>query len=171
MEDPQLASLFKILMVFAGLVTVAIVAGAVCLVSTLISVNRLSRQATEFMDRWQPVADTAEKSINEFSEQSSELLSRANHLTASLHKQSVQLEGMVSTLSQSTTRNVEEIDAAVRHIVERTSAATDVVEKAVQAPAKKLQALAAGIGAAVRRLAGPGPTSPDRISTDEDMFI
>ena len=87
-----------ILAVCAMIATFAIVLLAVCAVAVLLSVRKANARLMEFVDRWQPVAESAQQTVADFAEHSGELLSRLNQLTAVLHKQTLQLDSMLSRL-------------------------------------------------------------------------
>ena len=160
-----------ILAVCAMIATFAIVLLAVCAVAVLLSVRKANARLMEFVDRWQPVAESAQQTVADFAEHSGELLSRLNQLTAVLHKQTLQLDSMLSRLLATAQGNVEGADATVRKTLEAVNSTVEALEQSVQVPKKKLRALAAGMSAAMQRLSKGQPEDPGRISTDEEMFI
>lgn len=125
----------------------------------------------EFFDEWQPVAAEATETVRNFAEQSGELLSRLNSLTANLQKQSMQVEASLASLAEVAQRNAESVDATVQTTLERFNAATDTFNQAVRVPATQLRAIGAGLSAAMRNLASGRQRDPARISADEEMFL
>lgn len=125
----------------------------------------------EFFDEWQPVAAEAKETVRNFAEQSGELLSRLNSLTANLQKQSMQVEASLASLAEVAQRNAESVDATVQTTLERFNAATDTFNQAVRVPATQLRAIGAGLSAAMRNLASGRQRDPARISADEEMFL
>lgn len=152
-------------------IAVALVVIAAFAYASMRAVKEIEERTGEFLDTWQPVAAETRQTVKDFSEQSGELLTRLNSLSALLHKQALQADSLVSNLAETAHRNIEEVDAAVRGTVGRINSAVEALDKAVRVPATKLRAVAAGISAALRELSGGRPRSPDRISTDEEMFI
>lgn len=157
--------------VFAGVIAVAMVALVYGAYGAWKAVRRMETRSAEFLDEWQPVAAEASETVRNFAEQSGELLSRLNSLTASLQKQSMQIEGSLANLASIAQRNAESVDATVQTTLERFNAATDALNQAVRVPATQLRAIGAGLSAAMRNLASGRERDPARISADEEMFL
>jgi predicted PurR-regulated permease PerM len=157
--------------VFTGLVAMTLVVVACLAFSVWRSLRNLNSRATEFLDHWQPVATSTQESVEEFAEQSGELLSRLNRLSALLEKQALQADTVIEDFAQAAQRNIAHVDSTLQATLERVNAATAALEQAVQLPATKVRALAAGVAAALRHLSQSRQQEPDRISTDEEMFI
>lgn len=159
------------LTVFSGLVALAIIVLAGCVVAICLEIRRLSARANEFMDRWQPVADSAEQTIEEFSAQSGQLLSRLNEIAALLHKQTLQADSLINDLVATSQRSVEDVDRTVQKALATIHSTVEAFDQAVRLPSQKLKAIVAGLSAALRHLAAGRAKDPGRISTDEEMFI
>ena len=157
--------------VFAGVIAIAMVALVYGAYGAWKAVRRMETRSAEFLDEWQPVAAEASETVRNFAEQSGELLSRLNSLTASLQKQSMQIEGSLANLASIAQRNAESVDATVQTTLERFNAATDALNQAVRVPATQLRAIGAGLSAAMRNLASGRERDPARISADEEMFL
>ena len=142
-----------------------------CAVSSRRSIRNLEARAASLFDSWQPVAEETSKAVRDFAEQSGELLSRLNSLSAVLHQQALQGGSLLNDLAQAAQRNISEVEAAVRDILGRVNATSATLERAVHLPATKARAFVQGVSAALRHLARGRRRSPDRISTDEEMFI
>lgn len=156
---------------FAGVVAVAMAAMACCAYGAWKAIRRAEARSAEFFDEWQPVAAEAQETVRNFAEQSGELLSRLNSLTANLQKQSMQVEASLASLAEVAQRNAESVDATVQATLERFNAATDTFNQAVRVPATQLRAIGAGLSAAMRNLASGRQRDPARISADEEMFL
>ena len=168
MSETQLLAVIAALI---GVIAVALVAIAVFAYASMKAVKQLDERTGEFFDTWQPLAAETRQTVKDFAEQSGELLSRLNTLSALLHKQALQADSLVSGLADAAHRNIEEVDSAVRGTLDRINSAIQTLDRAVTVPATKLRAVAAGISAAFRDLTRGRPRSPERISTDEEMFI
>ena len=149
----------------------AAVAAAWSVHEILKAVRRLDERAREFCDAWQPVASETSEAVKDFSEQSGELLSRLNGLSALLHKQALQADAMVQKVATAANRNIESVDETVQGTLDRIKSASESLERAVKLPAVQMKALAAGIRAALRELSFRGRKDTGRVSTDEEMFI
>ncbi len=163
--------LLPVIAALAVVIAVAVVAIAISAFAVTKAVRNLDERAGEFFDAWQPAAEETRQAAKDFSEQSGELLARLNSLSAVLHKQALRADSVINDLATSAHQNIEEVDSAVRATLDRINSAFEALERAVTIPATKFRAVAAGIGAAFRELTRQRPQTPDRISTDEDMFI
>lgn len=168
MSETQLLAVIATLI---GVIAIALIAIAVFAYASMRAAKELGERSGEFFDTWQPLAAETRQTVTHFAEQSGELLTRLNSLTAVLHKQALQADSVVNGLAEAAHRNIEEVDSAVRDTLERITSAVEALDRAVTVPAAKLRAVAAGISAAFRELTRGRRMSPERISTDEEMFI
>ncbi len=169
MIDEQ--QVLTMLTVFSGLVALAIVLLVACAVAIWLEIRRLSERANQFMDRWQPVADSVEQSVEEISGQSGQLLSKLNEVAALLHKQALQADSLIDDLVATSQRTVSDMDRTLKKALETIQSTVESFDQAVRLPSQKLKAIAAGLTAAMRFLAAGRAKEPGRISTDEEMFI
>ena len=159
------------LTVFCGLVALAIVVLTACVVAICLEIRRLSARANKFMDRWQPLAASAEQAMDEFSTQSGQLLSRLNEIAALLHKQALQADSLIDDMVATSQRSVQDVDRTVQKALATIHSTVESFDQAVRLPSQKLKAIVAGLSAALRHLAAGRAKDPGRISTDEEMFI
>ncbi len=163
-----------LLRMIAGLALVTAVAAVALAVSTLKmlkSVSKLDERAQEFFDSCEPLLAQARTAITDFTEQSGELLPRLNALSALLHKQALQADSVINNLATTAERNIGDVEATLKSTLDRLNAVAETLDRAVKAPIAQVRALAAGIVAAIRQFSQGRPPSPERISTDEEMFI
>ena len=163
--------LLQVIATSGGIVAISMVVIAWCAVSARESFRNLEERVNQFCDRWEPVAEETSSAVKEFVEQSGELLSRLNSLSASLQKQALQADSLLTELVTTAQSNLKEADKAFRSTIDRFNAVSEALERAVKMPVTKLRALMDGISAALRHLARGRRPSPERISTDEEMFI
>ena len=155
----------------AAMVALCMLVIACCAVSSTRSIRRMERRTNALINRWQPVAHEASHAIKEFAEQSGELLTRLNRLSALLHKQAEHAGGVLDDLVAAAQRNVFELDLTVQETLARFRRIAEALERAVRFPATRIRAVAEGVSAAFRHLTRRQPRSPERVSTDEEMFI
>jgi ABC-type transporter Mla subunit MlaD len=170
------SQLLLVIAASAVIVALSMVVIAWCAVSSKRSLRNLEERAEALFDRWEPVADETSRAVKDFAEHSGELLSRLNRLSVTLHKQATQVGAVLDQFAAAAQRNILEVDGAVRDTLARFNAVSAGLERALRFPATKVRALAEGISAAWRHLAQRKPAqrkphSPERISTDEEMFI
>ena len=168
MSDTQLLSVIAV-SAAAGAICMAVMAW--CAVSVKDSVRNLEERAEALAAKWEPLAEETSRAVKEFSEKSGELLSVLNNLSAELHKQALQTAAVLDELAATARHTIVEVDAAVKDAVTLVSTASTGIERALSAPVTKLRAVVEGVSAALRHLVRGKPTSPERISTDEEMFI
>ncbi len=162
-----------LLVVAASAVVVALSMAVIawCAVSSRRSIRNLEERAEALFDRWEPVAEETSQAVRGFAEQSGELLLRLNSLSAILHNQAGQAGEVLDELASAVQRNILELDVAVRDTLARFNSASEGLERALRFPATRVRAIVEGISAALRHLARRKQPSPERISTDEEMFI
>ena len=165
------SQLLTIIAVSSGIVAISMGVIAWCAVSARESIRNLEERANQFLDTWEPVAEETSSAVKDFTEQSGELLSRLNSLSATLQKQALHADSLIKDLATTAHANLREVDTAVRSTVARFNAVSEALERAVKLPAAKVRALMEGISVALRHLAQGRRPSPERISTDEEMFI
>lgn len=163
--------LLTLLAFFAGLAAVSLAVVTCLAYSMWRTVRSLNERATEFMNRWQPVAETTEQAVTEFSEQSGELLVRLNTLSALLHKQALKADSLLGNVVEAAQRNIEHVDSTLRKTLERIEAVSAAFEQAVRVPATQARAAAAGISAAWRHYTHARLRDPRRVAADEELFI
>ena len=168
MSDTQLLSVIAV-SAAAGAICMAEMAW--CAVSVKDSVRNLEERAEALAAKWEPLAEETSRAVSEFSEKSGELLSVLNSLGAELHKQALQTGAVLDELAATARHTIVELDSAVNEAVTIFSTASAGIERAISAPVTKLRAVVEGFRAALRHLVRGKPTSPERISTDEEMFI
>ena len=163
--------LLTIMVVFVGLVAIAMLATACFAFLALRRLQELNRRATEFMDQWQPMAATTRQAVDEFSQQSGELLGRLNTVSAILHKQALRADSILGGLLASARGNIKGVDEQLRRTLDRIEETTGVLARALQASAHQARGLAAGLTAVLKHLSQSRKGEPGRVSTDEEMFI
>ncbi len=169
MDEIQL--LVRVMAGLAVVATAVLIVLAYSVLGVMKSARRLEERVNRLLDTWEPVAAETRAAVADFTEQSGELLSRLNALSALLHKQALRADSLMNSLATSAERNIDEVQSAVSNTLGRVNAAADSLDRAVRAPIAQLRGLAAGIAAALRQFNRGRATSPERISTDEEMFI
>ena len=135
------------------------------------SVRRFERRAEGLIDELEPLVKDANRAIGEFSDQSGQLLVRLNEISTILQGKVLQVGEVVGEFTDAAQRNISEADKLMAETLRGVGQVTSLIESAVQAPAAKLRALFEGLSAALRYLSRGRSYSPERISTDEEMFI
>lgn len=168
MSDTQLLSVIAA-SAAAGAICMAVMAW--CAVSVKESVRNLEERADALAAKWELLAEETSHAVRDFSEKSTELISLLNSLSAEFHKQALQTGAVLDELASTARHAIVEVDSAVKDAVTRLSTTSAGIERALLAPVTKLRAVVEGVSAALRHWVRGTPTSPERVSSDEEMFI
>jgi gas vesicle protein len=163
--------LLKIMAVFTGIAAVAFVIMAVSLFLAYRSVSALRERAVVFMDRWEPIADTAQKALEDVRQQSSEILTRVRDIAETSQAQLKRVEGIVNDVSDTTKLQLERVDHTMQDTVRRVEETTEALQKTVLIPVRQIRAVAAALSAIVSSLFGKPRPTVDQATLDEEMFI
>ncbi len=169
MDETQF--LMRVIAGLAVVTAVSVTILAIAAVNLMRVSRRLEGRATEFLDSWEPLAAQGSAAISDFSTQSGELISRLNALSALLHKQALRMDSTVHRLAATAERNIDDIEATRKAILHNLREIARTLDRTVRVPLIQIRALSAGIGAAARHWSRGRRRSPDRFSTDEEMFI
>ena len=156
---------------FTGVAALALLVMMGAVIGVWFSIRKLQKRTMVFMDRWEPVAQTTQETLQEFRKQSSEILTKLDDLAENAKGQVGKVDSLITQLSETAHRNLERVDETMRKTMDRVDHTTAAVEKTVRAPMDQLRALALGVNAALQQLAKKRTREIDRIAADEEMFI
>ena len=157
---------------FTGVAAISLVAMAGMVFGMYRSSKMMRERATAFMDRLEPLADSARKTLEETREQTKEILVDVKELTAAGRKQMATVESLLDDLSQTARLQAERVDSGVELTVRRLNETTAAVQKTILAPIRQVRGVTSAVTAVLEHLSGASrrPT-PDRATSDEEMFI
>ena len=157
---------------FTGVAAVSIVVMAGMVFGMYRSSKVLRERTSVFMDKWEPVADSARKTLEETRDQTKGILVDIKELTASGKRQMETVEGLVNDLSQTARLQAERIDGGVETTLRRVNETTEAVQKTIINPVRQIRGVVLAVSAILEHLSGASrrPT-PDRATSDEEMFI
>lgn len=160
--------------VFTGVAAIALILMLGMLFGMYRAMNELKGRTTVFLDRWEPMADTAQSTVKELREKTMPILNDVKRLTEKGQVQMEKIDGILADLQSSTKLQLARVDKSVQTNIDRIEETADLVQKTVLQPVKQIRAVAAGVDAALRQLSGfrrrRRPT-PDQATLDEEMFI
>jgi|GEM_PF-2086003 len=159
--------------VFTGVAAIALLLMLGMLFGMYRAMNELKGRTTVFLDRWEPMADTAQTTIKELREKTTPILDDVKRLTEKGQSQMEKIDGILVDLQASTKTQLARVDKSVQVNIDRIEETADLVQKTILQPVKQIRAVAAGVDAALRQLSGlrrRRPT-PDQATIDEEMFI
>jgi len=163
--------LLKIMAVFTGIAAVAFVVMAVALFLTYRSVAALRERSMVFMDRWEPLADTAQKALEDVRKQSTEILSRVKDIAETSQEQLKRVEAIVTDVSDTTKLQLERVDHTMQDTVRRVEETTEALQKTVLIPVRQIRAAASALTAIFSSLFSKSRPTVDQATIDEEMFI
>lgn len=168
---PRDLLLLYIMAVFTGVAAVALVIQMLFLFGMYRSMKMLRERATAFMDRWEPLADQAQKTLEQVRAQSDQILKKVEGLADQSKAQLDKVDALLSDVSQATRAQLERIDRAMAETVERVHQTTDALQKTVLVPVRQIRAVAAALGAVLGSLNSRRRPTVDQATLDEEMFI
>jgi uncharacterized protein YoxC len=170
-EMPRELLVLYIMAVFTGVAAIALVIQMLFLAGMYRSMKVLRERATAFMDRWEPLADQAQKTMQELRGQSDQILKKVEALADQSKVQLDKVDSLLTDVSQATRVQIERIDRAMAETVERVHETTEAVQKTVLVPVRQVRAVAAAFSAIVNTLNSRRRSTVDQATLDEEMFI
>ena len=170
-EIPRDLLLLYIMAVFTGVAAVALVIQMFFLFGMYRSFKTLRERATIFMDRWEPLANQAQKTMEEVRGHSDQILTKVEALADQSKAQLDKVDLLFTDVSQTTRIQLERIDHAIAETVERVHQTTEAVQKTVLVPVRQVRAVAAAFSAVVTALNARRRSTVDQATLDEEMFI
>ena len=131
------------------------------------SVRALKERSMVFLDRWEPVADSSLKAL----EQSGEILGKLSDLADATKVQSEKVDSILDDVSTFSKTQLSRVDQTVEDALEKVNETTATLQKTLLAPIRQIRALATALSAIVESLFGGRRQNVDRATIDEEMFI
>jgi ABC-type transporter Mla subunit MlaD len=169
MESQQ--TLLVIMAVFTGVAAVALLLQMVFLFGIYRSVKALKERSMLFLDRWEPVADSSLKTLEQLREQSGEILGKLSDLADATKVQSEKVDSILDDVSTFSKTQLSRVDQTVAGALEKVNETTATLQKTLLAPVRQIRALATALSAIVESLFGARRQNVDRATIDEEMFI
>lgn len=163
--------LLQIMAVFTGVAAVALVMQMVFLLRINQTAKKLKERADIFMDRWEPVADTSQKMLEDIRKQSGEILAKMNDLAESTKGAMDKADTILGDISATTKKQLDRVDRTVDGALTRLEETGVSVHRTMMVPIRKARAMAAAMGAIVDTLVAGRSSAVDRATLDEEMFI
>jgi hypothetical protein len=163
--------LLKIMAAFTAVAAIALVIMMAMMIGIYKSVSALRERSTQFLDRWEPMADDAKRTLGDFRTQSSAILVDVKDLTASGRTQMQRIDTLLTDVQTTTRTSLERLDQAVQENLRRVDETTAAVQNTVLTPVRQARAMAAAVDAVFRHLSGRNRPTVDQATADEEMFI
>jgi hypothetical protein len=157
---------------FTGVAAICLVVMAGMVFGMYKSSKAMRERAAQFMDKCEPLADSARLTLDETRDQTKGILADVKELTASGRKQMSTVEALIDDLSQTARVQAQRVDGGLETTLQRVNDTTAIVQKSILEPIRQVRGIVSAVTAVLDHLSGSSrrPTV-DRATTDEDMFI
>lgn len=163
--------LLQTMTVFTGVAAVALVIMMIALVVVARTSLSLRARTLEFLDRWEPVADSAKDAVEQTRKQSTDILANIKKLTESGKQQMDKVDTLLTEVQENARIHMERIDQTVELSLKRVNDTTSAVQSTILVPVQQIRGVAAAVTAVLSHLAGKPPPTVDQATIDEEMFI
>jgi hypothetical protein len=163
--------LLKIMAAFTGVAAIALVIMMGMMIGVYKSVSALRERSTQFLDRWEPIAEDAKKTLGDFRTQSTAILGDVKELTATGKVQMQRIDTLLNDVQTTTKASLERVDQTIQQNLRRVDETTAAVQNTFLTPVRQARAMAAAVDAVFRHLAGRNRPTVDQATADEEMFI
>lgn len=163
--------LLYVMAVFTGIAAVALVIQMLFLFGIYRAMRALQQRSVSFMDRWEPLADSAQKTLEQVGKQSDEILTKVNELADSTKVQMGKVDTLLSEVSETARVQMARVDQTMEHSLETVRETTDAVQKTILVPVRQVRALALAVSTVLDHLVGRRRPTVDSVTIDEEMFI
>jgi ABC-type transporter Mla subunit MlaD len=163
--------LLVIMAVFVGVATVAMVIQA-CMLFGIYKASRAMQQNTERLTpKVEALIESSRHAIDDSRTQIIGVTTRANDILDSARKQMARVDELLSDAASRTRRQMDHAELVLDDAMDRAEKTIATVHGGVMKPIREINAVAAGLRAALHFLMRGGRPSPDQVTVDEEMFI
>ena len=171
MDSNSQQLLLTTMAVFTGIAAMALIIQMVFLFGIYRAVKALQERSSAFMDRWEPVADSSMKALEQLREQSTEILQKISELTDSTKSQIDKVDSILSDVSEFSKTQLGRVDHSVESALQKLNETSEALQNTLLAPVRQVRAIVSALSAIVESLFGGRRQTVDRATTDEEMFI
>jgi len=171
MDSDSQQLLLTIMAVFTGVAAVALIIQMAFLFGIFRAVKGMQERSAAFMDRWEPVADSSLKALEQLREQSTEILKKISELTDSTKDQIDKVDSILSDVSEFSKTQLGRVDHTVEGTLQRLNETSEALQTTLLAPIRQVRAMVSALSAIVESLFSGRRQTVDRATTDEEMFI
>ncbi|MDA1313040.1 MAG: hypothetical protein O2968_06880 [Acidobacteria bacterium] len=163
--------LLQIMTVFTGIAAVALLIQMAAMIGVWFSIKKARQRVSDFLDRWEPLAETANSTLQDVRRESNEILKQVREITVLAKNQVEKADQALDEISKTTHLQAQRVDQTVQLLLDRVQESAAALQQAVLAPVKQIRAVGMGIAAMIDAFTGRGPAPVDRATQDEEMFI
>lgn len=152
---------------FVVVTAVAVVVQAFCLVSIMLSFNRLSGRVERFMSEVRELMVPVRSISENLRIASGNLV----EIGLSARDQFRRVEAMVTTTGEALTVQLERFDRVSQNVMDRINETTEIVQESIVRPAREVAALLKGLSGFGSFFFRRGRSTVDQARQDEELFI
>jgi hypothetical protein len=134
-------------------------------------VTRLIAKAEPLIAKIEPLAETSQQTLEDVRRHAAEITGRTNDLLDLSRRQLVRVDELLEEATARTRAQMDRIEMVMDDTVNRFQETTSLLQNGIVRPLKQINALTAGIRAALSYLAGGSRTTVEQATHDEEMFI
>ncbi len=134
-------------------------------------VTRLMAKAEPLIDKIEPLVEASQQTLEDVRQHAAEITRRTNDLLDLGHTQLVRVDELLEEATARTRAQMDRIEMVMDDTVNRFQETTSLLQNGIVRPLKQINALTAGIRAALSYLAGGSRTTVEQATHDEEMFI
>ena len=171
MDSNSQQLLITTMAVFTGVAAVALIIQMAFLFGIYRAVKALQERSSAFMDRWEPVADSSMKTLEQLRGQSTEILRKLSELTDSTKVQIDKVDSILSDFSEFSKTQLGRVDHTVEGTLRKLNETSEAFQNTLLTPVRQVRAMVSALSAIVESLFGRRRQTVDRATTNEEMFI
>jgi hypothetical protein len=149
----------------------ALVLQAALLLALYKSFKEIRVQMEVIAGHTQSFLDSALKNLELSRKQISDVASKTTEVLDLARKQLVRVDGLLGDVTSRARVQIERADLIVEDALARLNETVDLFNRGILRPVREINAVAAGIQAGLRFLLSRRRLTPERATSDEEMFI
>ncbi len=163
--------LLKTMAVFTGVAAVSLVIMMAMMIAIWFSINQVKKRSMLMMDRVEPLADAARRTLEQTGSESKEILANVRAITERGRTQMDQVDTLLTDLSENAKVQLARLDDTMKTTLGRVNETGEAVQTTIIQPIQRIRAVTAAVGAFADHLAGARRRTVDKATIDEEMFI
>jgi hypothetical protein len=174
--DSQTALIWMI--VFAGTASACLIIQVVLLIVMAFAARGMKKQVTNLVTRLdpliaklEPIADTSQQVVEDVRRYAADISSKTNDLLDLSRKQLVRVDDLLGEAAARSRAQMDRIEMVMDDTVSRFQETTTLLQNSIVRPLKQINALTAGIRAALEFLLRGRRATVEQATHDEEMFI
>ena len=166
------------MIVFASTASACLIIQVILLYSMARASWAAKKQATELVarvgplvDKIEPIVDQTQQVIEDVRRYAAEISSRTNDILDLSRKQLVRVDDVMGEAASRTRAQMDRIEMVMDDTVNRFQETTTLLQNSIVRPVRQINAVTAGIRAALSYMAGSRRATVEQATHDEEMFI